>query len=239
MELKYYWRVLVRRRMVIRNTFLIVAILGLLTVAYSYSGAQYKGEAKINVQVQPYRSKIQTPNFDPSQTAQQNSDAAVQELTSYASNNVQYFKDVSNEVYGTPNKWKSLQQSTKGGYQVPNSHEIYFEYDANSMAMAQKVVSAEMQQLRDYVPVFQQASGMPTITANVIDPPFAQRVGLSTLVIQFLLRAALGLVAGIILAYLFEYLDDSLQDENDVQHWMNVPTLAVIPGGRVARRRSA
>ena len=59
-------------------------------------------------------------------------------------------------------------------------------------------------------------------------------------VANFLLRLALGLVAGIIVAYLFEYLDDTVQDEADVQRWVGVPTLAVIPGGRQARRaRSA
>jgi capsular polysaccharide biosynthesis protein len=224
--------------MVIRNTFLIVAVLGLLTVAYSYSGALYKGQATISVQVQPDYSKAQSANYDAVQTAQQNSDIAVQELTSYASG-TQYFKNVSQEVYGTPNKWKSLQQGTKGIYQIPNSHEIYFEWDGNSTAMAQKVVSAEVRQLRNYVPQFQHAAGMPTITAGIIDPAFAQRISLSKPVIDFLLRAALGLVAGIILAYLFEYLDDSLQDENDVQHWMHIPTLAVIPGGRASRPRSA
>ena len=46
--------------------------------------------------------------------------------------------------------------------------------------------------------------------------------------------------AGVILAYVWEYLDPTIQDEADAQRWLGAPTLAVIPGGSRARRtRSA
>ena len=53
MELRQYWRVLVRRRAVVRNTFLLVALLAVLSVGYSYYNGRYVGKAKIGVQVQP------------------------------------------------------------------------------------------------------------------------------------------------------------------------------------------
>lgn len=238
MELRNYWRVLVRRRLVLRNTVLIVALLSLITVAYSYYGALYEGHAIIDLEVQP-PNVSKNVNYDPHASAQGLSGNAVTEITNFAAGN-QYFKNVSTELYGNQNHWKALQQSTKGIYQVPNSHEIYIRWDGNNTSTATRVVRAELHQLMNYVPEFQRAASMPKISVTQIDPPTAQRISLTKPLLAFLERVAVGIVLAIILAYLFEYLDDSVQDETDVRHWMHVPTLAVIPGGRQARRaRSA
>ena len=95
--------------------------------------------------------------------------------------------------------------------------------------------------LRAWVQVYHKTvlPNTPAIDTVAVDPPKAQLVALSTPLADFLLRAALGLVAGLILAYLFEYLDDTVQDEADVQYWLGLPTLAVIPGRRRSRLRSA
>lgn len=239
MELKNYWRVLVRRRNIIRNTFLIVAVIGLLSVAYSYYGASYMGHAQVLIEVQPDNT-VKNPVYDRAGAAQANSDTAVQQLTKYAAT-TQYFKNVNAELGGNPNdnSWKAIQAATKI-YQLTDSHYIYIEYDGSSLSKVDKTIKAETSQLTKYIPIYQKTSGFPLINYPITDPPTAQHVSLSSPAIQFLLRAALGLVAGIILAYLFEYLDDSIQDESDVRHWMNMPTLAVIPGGQAARRaRSA
>jgi len=91
-----------------------------------------------------------------------------------------------------------------------------------------------------HIGVIGRTSGFPPIKSIVTDPPTTQRVSFSKPIIDVLLRVVIGLVAGIILAYLFEYLDDTLQDEHDVRQWMDLPTLAVIPGGQASRRaRSA
>jgi len=236
-ELKYYWRVLARRRNIIRNTFLIVAVIGLLSVAYSYYGASYQGHAQINVLVQP-TGKATGQIYDVNQAAQQNSNNAVQETTKYAAT-TEYFKLVNNDIGGAPNNWKAIQAATKI-YALTDSHDILIQYDGSSQGKVEKTIKAETNQLVSYIPTFQKVSGLPTIRTDITDQPTAQHVSLTTPLIQFLLRAALGLVAGIILAYLFEYLDDSIQDEGDVRHWMDLPTLAVIPGGQSTRRvRSA
>lgn len=239
MELRQYWRVLVRRRNIIRNTFLIVAVIGLLSVAYSYYGASYMGHAQILIEVQPDHS-VKNPIYDVTGAAQTNSDTAVQQLTKYAAT-TQYFKDVNAELGGNPNdnSWKAIQSATKI-YPLTNSHDVFIEYDGSNQSKVDRTITAETSQLIQYIPAFQQSSGFPTINHRVTDPPTTQHVSFSNPLIQFLLRAALGLVAGIILAYLFEYLDDTIQDEGDVRHWMSLPTLAVIPGGQSARRvRSA
>ena len=58
MELRQYWHVLVRRRIALRNTFLLVALISLLMVAYSYYNSRYLGETQIGVQASPTRFSI-------------------------------------------------------------------------------------------------------------------------------------------------------------------------------------
>jgi len=228
-ELRYYWRVLARRRNVIRNTVLIVAVLGLLTVAYSYVGALYQGHAQLNVAVQP-ADKSKTQIYDVIAAAQGNTTAAVQELTKYAAT-TQYFKDVSTAIDGNINNWKAIQQASKI-YLLPDSHDIYIEYDGSNQNKITRIIKAETALLVAHIGVIGRTAGFPPIKSIVTDPPTSQRVSFSKPIIDVLLRVVIGLVAGIILAYLFEYLDDTLQDEHDVRQWMDLPTLAVIPGGR-------
>ncbi|MGH2345835.1 MAG: hypothetical protein ACRDG4_11455, partial [Chloroflexota bacterium] len=54
----------------------------------------------------------------------------------------------------------------------------------------------------------------------------------SKLILGWLIKSLVGLVLGLALAFLWEYLDESIHDEQDVRNWMHVPTLGVIPGGK-------
>ena len=240
MELRQYWRVLVRRRAVVRNTFLLVALLALLSVGYSFYNGRYIGKARIGVQVQP-NTKIRSPVVDPQQAANTNTDSVVGDLTTYASGR-RYFESIVSELrqrYHFTVDWRSLQQGTKVD-DIPGSHTIYIQLSGSNEARVRDIVTAAVDRLRAWVQVYHATllPDTPAIDTTAIDPPNARRVGLSKPLADFLLRAALGLVAGLILAYLFEYLDDTVQDEADVQYWLGLPTLAVIPGRR-SRLRSA
>ena len=134
MELRQYWRVLVRRRAVVRNTFLLVALLALLSVGYSYYNGRYLGSAKIGVQVQP-NTKIKSPVVDPQQAANANTANVVGDLTTYASGR-SYFESVAAELrhhYHFTMDWKSLQQGMKV-YPIPDSHMIYIELSGSNTA---------------------------------------------------------------------------------------------------------
>jgi capsular polysaccharide biosynthesis protein len=240
MELRQYWRVLVRRRAVVRNTFLLVALLAVLSVGYSYYNGRYLGKAKIGVQVQP-NMKIRSLVGDPQEAANLNSDSVVGDLTTYASGRI-YFESIAQELrqrYHFTMDWRTLQLGTKV-YPVPNSHIIYIQLSGSNEAKVGDIITAAVDQLRAWAQVYHATllPNTPAIDTVAVDPPKAQLLGLSTPLADFLLRAALGLVAGLILAYLFEYLDDTVQDEADVQYWLGLPTLAVIPGRR-SRLRSA
>ena len=244
MELRQYWRVLVRRRTVLLYTFLLVAVLGLINVAYSYYNSRYLGNAQIGVQVQP-DLRLKTSLTDPQISAGQLSDQVISEMTGYAGS-ITYFKQVQAELKRTYHinigDWRALATSLQIFRSSSGQHTIYIQSPGTDPTKATHMVAAAAHQLMVWAPYYRTALNplMPPIDTKYIDPPSYKRQGLTKPLEDFLLRAALGIVAGIVLAYLFEYLDDSVQDAGDVEHWMHLPTLAVIPGGRQTRRaRSA
>lgn len=244
MELRQYWHVLVRRRTVILYTFLVVAVLALITVGYSYYGSRYLGQTQIGIQMQqnPLLSGKGTV-IDPQQTAYQNTGPVEDALTNYAGS-VHYFTLVSQELrnkYHINMDERAIGQGLKV-FEANSGHSIFIQWPSSSETKATQIVAAAGDQLIDYIPVYHDTllPNSPRIDHSYVDPPTTKRVGLTSPLAQFLIRAALGIVAGIILAFLFEYLDDTVQDESDVRHWLGVPALAVIPGGRQSTRtRSA
>ncbi len=240
MELQRYWQVLVRQRTVIRNTFLLVALLSFVTVAYAAFGSQYRGVVVIGVQVRP--NSINNASIDPDQAANANTGVVEDDLVTYAGT-IDYFKAVSQKLrdsYHIDMGWRTVAQ----GLQVFESnagHSIHFEQVGSSSTRVVSIVTAAADRLRAYVPIYHARfrSHSPLIDANFIETPAAKPQGLTKPLTDFLLRLALGLAAGVVLAYLFEYLNPTIRDEADVAHVMGLPTLAVIPGasqGRLTRR---
>lgn len=236
MELRQYWRVLVRRRNVIRNTVLLVAVLALASVAYSYYGSRWQGVAKIGLQVQP--NPFRGITVDPSQAADANTGSVENDLATHGAD-TSYFKAIVNELkvkYHISKDWRAIGNSLEL-QPTTTGHGIYVAWKDSTESVATAVAAAAADQMMAYIPFYHRVlqPHLPPILATLIDQPNARRESLTKPIGDFLIRLVLGLVAGIILAYVFEYLDDTVQDEGDVQRWLGLPTLGVIPGGRQAR----
>ncbi len=237
MELQRYWLVLVRRRNVIRNTFLLVAFLSLVTVTYTAFGSQYRGAVIIGVQMRP--NPIKNASIDPDQAANANTGPVEDDLTTYAGT-VDYFKAVSQKLkdsYHIDMGWRTVAQ----GLQIFESgagHSIHIEQVGSNSAHVVAIVTAAADRLRAYVPVYHDRfhPHSPLIDANFLETPASKPQGLTKPLTDLLLRLVLGLAAGIVLAYLFEYLDSTIKDESDVEHIMRLPVLAVIPGSLQGHR---
>ena len=73
---------------------------------------------------------------------------------------------------------------------------------------------------------------------SVVTPPDIHRANTPLgLVSEIALRTLIGLVIGIGLAFLFDYLDPNLRSRQEAESVLHAPVLAEIP--RVARRRGA
>ncbi len=90
-----------------------------------------------------------------------------------------------------------------------------------------------------YATVLGYASGSGTSILTVVDPaqvpiePSSPRVALNTLIV-----AVLALVNAIALAFLLEYLDDTLKSADDVETLIGLPTIGTITPMRLGRGRS-
>jgi capsular polysaccharide biosynthesis protein len=241
MELRQYWRILVRRRKVLRNTFLLAVLVALVTTAYSSYTSFWQAGTSIDVQVQPQPKSVTGSIVDPTQAAHQNTDQVVLAVSVYATTK-EFLQALSTGLKprGYAIDWQTLGQSLD--VHTGKSHIIDFHWSSNDEGEAKNIVTVAANLLLAYVPVWQKDAlpNSPPIRAFTFDPPSTQRLHFTKAISALGTKLAVGVVAGLVLAYLFEYLDVTIQDEADAQRWLGFPTLAVIPGADQKRRaRSA
>jgi len=237
MELRHYWQILGRRTGVIRNTMIVVVLLSVASVAYAFYGAQYKGAAVFSVQM--LQGKL-SPSavIDPQAAANGNSGPVLSDLSTYAGQ-FDYFKAISRVLSRAPYRlnvpYKTIAQSLKV-FRSNDGNSMNVEWYDSSQSKAEMIVAAATTVLRSYVgPLHaQKYPTAPKIVAPLIQRADAERQSFTKPVTDILLRVAAGLAVAVVLAFLFEYLDDTMHDESDVAQWLGVPTLSVIPSGRKA-----
>ncbi len=241
MELRHYWGVLVRRRNVIRNVTLLTIVLSVVSVGFTYVTSQWKGVATIEFQVQREKPTTQQLLYDTTAAANANTGKVVTEVQLYTEG-LPYLKAVSAGLkrIGIDYDYRAVSQNL-GVTRASDGNTLIVNWSGSDKDKVTRIVGVASKLLLDYVPVYQRTfeAGFPGVTATYVIHPDADRLGVTKVAGNALLRIAVGLVAALVLAFLFEYLDDKVYDESDVEHWLGVPTLAVIPGGRAARPRSA
>ncbi len=239
MELRHYWQILGRRANVIRNTMIVVVLLSVASVAYAFYGAQYKALAVFGVQMLTAKYSPSAV-IDAQAAANGNSGPVLSDLGAYAGQ-FDYFKAISNALTKAPYHldmpYKSIAQNLKV-FRSNDSNSENIEWYDSSGSKATMIVAAATTVLRDYIPTLhaQKYPTAPKIITNLVQHADAERQSFTKPITDILLRVAAGLAAAIVLAFLFEYLDDTMHDESDVTQWLGVPTLSVIPSGRRALR---
>lgn len=243
MELRWYWRVLRRQWRIIWLSLLVVAVLAAAYTAYTFAGGRYKGQTTVEFSQTPPTYRSTNVSIDPEAAAQGNAGAARDSAKQFTQG-ISYFQSISaslKNAYGITIDWKVIRAGL--GANVSGQRYLEMEYSSSSDKTANKILLTAISVLkRDYLPhynatVFNTGTQgnviEPPIQLYVFDPPSAPATSLSSTAISWFVKALLGLVLGVALAFLWEYLDESIHDEQDVRNWMNIPTLGVIPGGKV------
>ncbi len=241
MELRHYWRVLVRRRNVIRNVTLLAILLSVVSVGFTYVTSQWKGTATIELHAQPTKPTTTQLLYDVNAAANANTGEVVTEVQQYTES-LTYQRAVSAALgkIGIDYDYRAVNQNL-GVTRANDGNTLIINWSGSDQAKVTRIVGVAGDLILKYVPVYQQTfePAAPTVMAHYVNHPDADRVGVTKVAGNAFLRIAVGVVAALVLAFLFEYLDDKVYDESDVEHWLGVPTLAVIPGGRAARPQSA
>lgn len=243
MELRWYGRILRRQWGLIWKTVAIVALLSALYTAYATYGARYKATETVEFyQNQPIIGG-QTLQINPEDTAL----AAAGASTGFAklfTEQVSFFKGIQNTLKASPYNlnidWKVIQAGM--GANIIGGRQLELEYTSSNQLTAEHIVSAAIQQVQaDFLPIYNATVVQPgrrlnittfPIQSRIFDPLVSLTPKLSSAITGWLIKSLVGLVVGVFLAFLWEYLDESIHDEQDVRNWMKAPTLGVIPAGK-------
>ena len=249
MELRWYGRILMRQRGVIWRATVLVAVLSLLLTAWSAYNERYKASETIEFNEQPILQKTQNITIDPVSAAEGNASAATNEAKLYTEGD-RFFKAISQHMkstYGKTVDYKSIHI----GATATGSRELKIDYSSTNSTNATQLVQSGVYTLQhDFLPGYNLKflqDTAPGFTENVFSPPITidpnfdplnvRTQSLSQALTAWLLKVLLGVVVGVALAFLWEYLDETIHDEHDVRSWMDLPTLGVIPGGRARTDR--
>jgi len=244
MELRWYWRVLRRQGRLIGITFLVVAILSALYTAYAYYSSQYVASETIEFNQQQPVYKTQNITTDPLQVAVGNAGNANNDAKNYSEGD-SFFKALSAYLLRVHHKHLDYKSIPLGATQT-SSVLLKLDYSSSDANLATWIVQGGLYVLQnDFLPLYErkiQATTQSGFPQNVYEPPITINPNFDALNVRttsklktiggWAIKCLVGLVLGLALALLWEYLDESIHDEQDVKNWMHTPTLGVIPGGK-------
>jgi hypothetical protein len=220
----------------------VVAILAAAYTAYTFTGSRYKGQTTVEFSQLPPSYNTQNIPADPEGAAQGNASAARDNAKEFTQR-IGFFQAISAWLKQNDQltiDWKVIRSVL--GANVTGGRYLEIEYSASTPGRAVQILTAATAVIqRDFLPHYNQTELSTAAHSNVYEPPIqmfvfdapnAPSTSLTTTLIGWFVKALLGLVLGVALAFLWEYLDESIHDEQDVRNWMSTPTLGVIPGGR-------
>jgi hypothetical protein len=241
LELRWYWRVLRRQWRIIWLSLLVVAVLAGAYTAFTFVSGRYKAQSTLEFSQLPPSYRTQNIPVDPEQAAQGNSSTARDNAKQFTEG-IGYFQTIQafiKKQYDLTIDWKVIRSSL--GANPTGSRYLEVEYTSSNSTTALRLVEAATAVLRsEFLPHYNSTvlinSGRgnvdePPINMYIFDPPNAPSLSLSTTLISWVAKSLLGIVLGVALAFMWEYLDESIHDEQDVRSWMHTATLGVIPGG--------
>jgi hypothetical protein len=186
--------------------------------------------------------------MSPIQVAQDEASLATGDAKAFTKRH-DFFVAVSDELkhtYGMDVSWKTI--GTDFGANITDPNHLEMDFTSSHQDRSMNVIRSAMTVLqRQFLPMYIAAERLPTSTASklrqqpiqmsVYDPLFLPPKDITKVLTGFGIKAFLGLPLGIALAFLWEYLDQSIVDVQDVRNWMGAPALGVIPVGRPVRDR--
>lgn len=233
MELWEYLRILRRRWWIPLMLTILVGIISIIQLGpqaanpwYANPPSHYNVRMRLLLGVMP-EGDVESTAYDPRYYAWLTSEYLVDDFTEVIRSEL-FAKNVSqrlaNRKIDVPPD--ILSGSTATGKQhriITVSFAWPSESEAQAIALA---VSAELQENADHY--FRQL-GTDGATIAVLDGPSIAPVEPSTREqVEFPLRIFLGLVAGLLLAFFVEYLDDTVRELRDLEE-LGLPPLGTIP----------
>ena len=228
MELKAYWEIIRRRAWVVVAVFVLAlsaSVAGFVLIPQAIS---YQATVRIAVRPPPEPKTGDYYTYD--------------EYYSYLTS--EYLNDDLIELIQGRDFMLELQRRLQakhasppgGSIQAKKAHRVMTMTvtsgtAAGAIELAETAVEALSEKGETGRAYYNQLTAKePTI--SVIERPVITAGPGTRSLLDLLLRGLVGLFAGLALAFLLDYLDDTIRDSRDVETLLGVPTLGEIPGER-------
>lgn len=225
MELRTYWSVVVRRGWLIAGVFALALAASIGGFALVPQAISYQASLSLAVRPLPEPKTGVYYSFD--------------EYYAYLSS--EYLNDDVIELVQGTTFMKDLQNRLASRYPVPPSGSIKAKKAHRvlsitvtsgtadgALALAQAAAEALSPDSESGKRYFEQLTAKDLLVTTVDPPTIVAGPGARS-VLDLALRAILGLMAGLALAFVVDYLDESLHDPEEVERLLGVPILGTIP----------
>lgn len=225
MELIEYWRI-VRRRWWIPAGLTLAALLASALVALG-GAAAFKTDLRLSVSTQPTVNDSQY--YDPIYYANLSSEYLADDLSEIIRSPA-FAEDVSKQL-GASIPPGSIAESTR----TKKTHRLIditlttaSLEEGRDIAAAMVAILNDPSRAGDYLKLMDAYKGQVAI----VNQPVTRRgSGTVALVAEIGLRTLVGLLLGLGLAFLVDYLDQTVRGRRDVEELLALPVLAEIPRG--------
>jgi capsular polysaccharide biosynthesis protein len=227
MELRQYWHIVWKRIWI--PALLLAVVLVVSLVLRRPTSPQYQASGRVLVDVPPLEA-VEGMGFDPRLTAPQATEYLVDDFTQFVSS--QAVADaVSQRLAGQDIQVPpGVLQSSTASEQIHRVVTIRVTWADPNEALA--ILNAAVEVLMQEAPAYFGRLGLeqPQVTlfdgpgVSPVPPTLSERLDLPV-------RLLLALLAGIALAFLLDYVDDSIRGRQDLEE-MEIQVLAEVPGRR-------
>lgn len=234
MELLEYGNI-VRRRWWIPAALTLLALLAATAVALR-GAAAYRTELRLSVGTQPTVDRASALYYDPIYYANLSSEYLADDLSELIRSPA-FADDISQELGSTISP-TVISDSTR----AKKTHRLIdvtittstFE-EGRDIGAAMVTILNDPGRTKGYLQVMEAYKGQVAI----VNQPVTRRGnGTPALVAEIGLRTLVGLLLGLGLAFLVEYLDQTVRSRRDLEDLLALPVLAEIPGASGGRRRA-
>ena len=227
MELRQYWHIVWKRFWI--PALLLAVVLVVSLVLRRPTSPQYQASGRVLVDVPPLEA-VEGMGFDPRLTAPQATEYLVDDFTQFVSS--QAVADaISQRLAGQGIQVPpGVLQSSTASEQIHRVVTIRVTWADPNEALA--ILNAAVEVLMQEAPAYfgRLELEQPQVTlfdgpgVSPVPPTLSERLDLPV-------RLLLALLAGIALAFLLDYMDDSIRGRQDLED-MKIQVLAEVPGRR-------
>lgn len=227
MELHQYWNI-VRRRWWLPAAITAVAFVA--SAVFALIGASaYKTDMRLAVSTVP-TVNANDAQYDPVYYSNLDSEYLADDITEFLTSEA-FAEVVSQDLHQSiaPNTISDVTRAKK-------THRfIDVEITTSTFAEGQVIAKSIGDIVSDpsrMAPYMQALNAYKSSIAVVSPPSTARGNGVLGLVSSVGLRTVIGLIVGLALAFLIDYLDQSVRDRDEVERLLGIPVVAEIPRGK-------